>query len=253
MTRTRRLLTGALATVLALGTVATRAGATPPLSGPFPSCSVTCVSVGDASMLEGDSGSRSIAFTVTLSQPAGTTITVKYRLVGATATGSNTAAAGVDFNNRKGATGTVTFSFGKVARPISVAVFGDTTAEADETFRVILSNPTGGARLARPLAIGTIIDDDGAGAGPHLGVGDAATLEGDSGTGRTLSFAVTASNPATTAFTLNYTVTGVTAQYGSTPTAGADFRSRLIVAGLWSISFVSLTIGSGMVAEKKSV
>ena len=249
MTRTRRLLTGLLSAALALGTVAARAGATPPVSGPFPSCSVACVSVGDASMLEGDSGSRSMAFSVTLSQSAGAPITVNYRLVGASATGSNKVAAGVDFNDKKGVTGTVTFAAGKVARPIAVAVFGDTAVENDETFRVILSNPTGGARLARPLAIGTIIDDDGAGAGIHVGVGDAATLEGDSLAGRTLAFAVTASNPSTSAFTLNYAVTAVTAQFGATATGGADFGGKQT----GTIKFTVGSKGTTPVLKKVSV
>ena len=57
-----------VAITLGIGTMAARVGATPPASGPFPSCSVPCVSIGDATMLEGDSGTRAMIFPVTLSR-----------------------------------------------------------------------------------------------------------------------------------------------------------------------------------------
>jgi lysophospholipase L1-like esterase len=251
-TRAGRALTIAIATTLALGTVATRAGATPTITGPLPSCSVPCVSVGDASILEGDSGSRAMAFSVTLSRPSTTTsITVQYRLVAGSATGSNKATAGVDFNNKNSAEGSLTFAIGQVSRPISVSVYGDTAVEADETFRVILSNPTGGARLARPLAIGTIVDDDSSNSDIHIGTGDASVVEGDGGTGRNLAFIVTLSNPSTTAITLSYSVAGgANAQYGkSASVAGADFGGK--TAG--TITFAVGTKGITPVVKRISV
>ncbi len=52
-------------------------------------------------------------------------------------------------------------------------------------------------------------------------------VEGDAGIGRNLSFPITVSNPAPGAFTLNYTVTSATAQYGATSTVpGADFGGK---------------------------
>jgi lysophospholipase L1-like esterase len=230
--RAGRVVTGAIVTALALGTVATRAVAGPPLTGPFPSCSVPCISIGDATMLEGDTGTRAMGFTVTLSRPATTQVTVQYRIVNGSATGSNKPGAGIDFNSKNGAIGTLTFKVGAsgitpVARPVSVPVYGDTAVESDETLRVILSNPTGGARLARALGIGTIVDDDSAGTDTHIGVSDASTIEGDVQTGRSIAFAVTLSRPATSSFTLSYAVAGVTAQWGKTATtAGADFGGK---------------------------
>jgi lysophospholipase L1-like esterase len=225
----KRYVVCALAIPVALGNLAGRAGAVLPQGGPLPSCSVPCISIGDASILEGDSGTRAAVFEVTLSQPSSTPITVDWRILAESATGSNQHVAGIDFNNDAGKTRTLSFPVGihgttTVSKTVSVPVFGDTTAEPDEIFRVLLSNPTGGARLARPLGTGTILDDDSAGSGIHLGVGDAATVEGNSGTGRKLSFPITLSNPATSAFSLSYTVTSTTAQYGKTATvAGADY------------------------------
>jgi lysophospholipase L1-like esterase len=227
--RARRVVTATMASSLVVGVLAVRVGASPPYGGPLPSCSVACISVGDLTMLEGDSGQRTMQFAVTLSRPATTQVTVQYRLAGGSATGAGKLGAGVDYNNKNGAVGTLTFAVGPngttpVARPVSVLVYGDTAVEGDETFRVILSNPTGGARLARPLAIGTIIDDDSGGAGIHVGVGDASIVEGNVGTGRNLAFAITLSSPATSAVSLSYAVVGVDAVWGKTGTVvGADF------------------------------
>jgi lysophospholipase L1-like esterase len=212
-----------------IGPAAT-AHASPPESGSWPSCSVPCVSIGDGSVVEGDSGSRTISFPVTLSQPSSTPVTVQYRVMSASAIGGPKALSGIDFNNKNGKTPTLTFKVGangftKVAATISVAVFGDTTVEGDETFRVALSNPTGGARLSRPAGIGTILDDDST-SGTRVAIGDATVVEGDGGTGRKLAFPVTLSAPLSTSLTLQYSIAGVDAQWGKTATGGADFGGK---------------------------
>ena len=53
----------------------------------------------------------------------------------------------------------LTFKPGETTKRIVVAVNGDPSDEADETFTVTISNPTG-ATLAGGRAIGTIVDDD---------------------------------------------------------------------------------------------
>jgi lysophospholipase L1-like esterase len=247
--RARRLATAALATALLLGGTATRVAASPPESGPLPSCSVACVSVGDVAILEGDSGQRAAPFVVTLSQPVGSTVTVQYRIIAGSAFGAGRAAPGIDINNKSGKVGTLTFLAGKVSRPVSVTVFGDTVAESNELFRVVLSNPIGGARLVRPLALGTVIDDDGAGSAIHVGVGDASLAEGDSGIGRNLAFPVTLSGPSTSAVTLNYAVSGVDAQWAKTATPGADFGGK--VAG--TVNFAVGGSGTTPVLKKVSI
>jgi lysophospholipase L1-like esterase len=237
----KRFLIGAIAATLTLGTVTTRAIAVPPAGGPLPSCSVVCVSVSDATILEGDSGTRTMTFAVTLSQLVGTSVTVQYRLVSGSATGAKAPGAGIDFNNKNGAVTTLTFLANKVSHPISVTVYGDTVAEPDENFRVILSNPSSGVRLARPLGIGTIVDDDSAGVGTHLGVGDASVVEGDSGTGRAIAMPITLSSPSTSAVTLTYTVTGDSAQYGKTAVGGADFGGRTAGTIIFSVGSKGFT------------
>ena len=63
---------------------------------------------------------------------------------------------GVDYESTSGA---FSFTPGATMFPIPVKVCGDTSAEANETFRILLTNPTG-ATLILNQGIGTIINDD---------------------------------------------------------------------------------------------
>ncbi|HVX61702.1 MAG TPA: cellulose binding domain-containing protein [Pirellulales bacterium] len=119
-----------------------------PLDGqpaPLPS-----LSIGDVSQAEGDGGTTNFTFDVTLSAPSSDAVTVQY------STADGTAHAGNDYN---AASGTITFSPGQTTRQITVQVLGDTTPEANETFAVKLSHPSG-ATLATTQATGTIVNDD---------------------------------------------------------------------------------------------
>lgn len=108
------------------------------------------LSVADASVSEGNSGSQDLAFTVKLSAPSATPVTVSY------ATRDGTASAGSDYT---AATGTLTFAAGETTKVVHVAVKGDTSAESNETLSLVLSAPSG-ATLATTTATGTIVNDD---------------------------------------------------------------------------------------------
>ncbi len=113
------------------------------------------IGIGDTTVVEGDSGkARKVAFTVTLSATSLSIMTVDYIIA------SGTAISPADFNDRGNKTRTLTFKPGKNRKYVNVAVEPDTAAEADETFTVTLSNPTGGATITRPVGTGTILDDD---------------------------------------------------------------------------------------------
>jgi hypothetical protein len=116
------------------------------------------LSIGDASLSEGNSGTKNLNFTVSLSAVSGRNVTVQY------ATASGTAAAGSDYQSRSG---TFTLLSGWLSGTISVPLIGDTLVELDETLLVTLTGPSG-ATLADDQAIGTIQDDD------ILSVGDIA-------------------------------------------------------------------------------
>jgi hypothetical protein len=129
------------------------------------------VSIGDATVTEGDSGNVTVQLLVELDQPAGDTITVDW------VTGPGSAGADVDFVL---ASGTVTFLTGEQSKLIDVDVIGDTLVEADEYFTVQLSNATGGANIDDGLGLVTILDDDAA-TTPSASVGDESASEGDAG------------------------------------------------------------------------
>lgn len=129
----------------ATGTIQDDDDVPPPPPPPPPS-----MTIGDVTVTEGNSGTRNAVFTVRLSKAATGTVTVNY------ATQNGTALAGSDYT---AASGTLTFAPGETSQTIAVAVHGDTTVEANETFRVLLSQVTN-ATLADGDATGTIANDD---------------------------------------------------------------------------------------------
>ena len=115
------------------------------------------ISIAPASAQEGDSGSSSMTFTVTLASPATEPVTVNY------ATSDGTAAAGQDYTAVSN--GSVTIAAGNTTAEFSVSVTGDETDEPNETFKVTISLPSGATAAAitggdTAAAAGTILDDD---------------------------------------------------------------------------------------------
>ncbi len=182
------------------------------------------ISIGDAAVVEGDGGNRSLTFAVTLSEPAAAVTAVSYTIEG---DGSpNSASPGSDF---KAKTSTVTFkpaaSTGKTptTKFVTATIYPDVAIEGDETLQVILSNPGNGYLLDRAAASGTIIDDDPIGAANVVGVGDVTIVEGDVGVKTTSTNSakvwVTLTAPAATTATVTVTVTAGSA------TEGNDFKA----------------------------
>ena len=89
------------------------------------------LSVADATVREGDSGTRDLAFTVALSSAATSPVTVAYTTTNGTAT------AGSDYTARSG---TLTFAAGETSKVVRVSVLGDKTVEPDETLSLTLSS-----------------------------------------------------------------------------------------------------------------
>ena len=108
------------------------------------------LSIADASVDEGDSGSTTLAFTVTLNPVAASPVTVDW------ATADGTARAGTDYT---AGNGSLTFNAGDSTKTVSVSVTGDDVDEPDKTFTVTLSSASG-ATIGDAEAIGTIRDDD---------------------------------------------------------------------------------------------
>lgn len=109
------------------------------------------VSVGDASVVEGDEGARLVRLTVTLSKPASVaTVTVGY------VTGDGSAVAPGDYTAKSG---TLSFAPGQLSKAISVSVIADELAEGSDQFTVTLFSPTN-ASLGDGFGTATIADDD---------------------------------------------------------------------------------------------
>lgn len=115
----------------------------------------TSVSIGDAGVLEGNAGTVLLSFAVTRSDNAGA-----FTLDFATADGSATLADG----DYLASAGTLDFAAGgALTAQVTVTVNGDTAAEANETFSVLLSNlvsSVGTASITDATGIGTILNDE---------------------------------------------------------------------------------------------
>jgi ELWxxDGT repeat protein len=108
------------------------------------------LNVDDIRVAEGDSGSTTARFTVTLSAPSSQPVTVDY------ATSDGTALSGSDYD---AASGTLTFASGQTAKNIDVRIRGDVNGENNETFFLTLRNASGAA-LKKASAFAIIDDDD---------------------------------------------------------------------------------------------
>ena len=78
----------------------------------------------------------------------------------ATAVGSATTADGDYLANSN----TLQFAANETSKTFSVVIKGDTKGETNETFNVNLSGATNGATISDAQGVGTIINDDAAGA-----------------------------------------------------------------------------------------
>lgn len=108
------------------------------------------LSINDVTVAEGNSGTTTATFTVTLSAASGRAVTVAF------ATADGTAQASSDY---QATSGTLSFAPGETSKLINVLINGDTTVEPNETFNVNLSNAVN-ATIADNQGVGTILNDD---------------------------------------------------------------------------------------------
>ncbi len=166
------------------------------------------LSIADKSVLEGNTGSTNLQFSVTLSLASSSAVTVTY------ATSNGTAAAGADFTTKNG---TLIFLPGETSKSISVSVLGDVVDEGvSENFNVQLSSPVN-ATLADGQAFGTITDDDEARLSQTFGP---RVVEGNSGFTPAV-FTVTLSTPASFVIHVDYAASSGVGAAGAV--VGIDF------------------------------
>lgn len=159
------------------------------------------ISINDVSVTEGNVGTTTAAFTVSLSNASSQTVTVNY------ATAGNTATSATDF---VAANGTATITAGFLSTTVNVTVNSDTTFEGNETFFVNLTAPAN-ATISDNQGTGTITNDD---TQPTISINDVAITEGNAGIS-TAGFTVSLSNPSDQTITVNYATAENTAAAGS--------------------------------------
>jgi hypothetical protein len=177
------------------------------ISSPTNDCSAGLkpdITINDVTVTEGDTGTKTVDFTVTLSTTSAQTVTVDF------ATADGTATAGSDYQSTSGA---LTFNPGEITKTITVTINGDTTDEPNETFFVNLTNAAN-AIILDNQGQGTITDNDAA---PTISINDVTIAEGDSGT-TNATFNVTLSAASGFIVTVNY------ATADGTATAGSDYQ-----------------------------
>lgn len=161
------------------------------------------LAVTDVQIVEGNSGTKNLIFTVTAPQTGGQTVSVDY------STSPGTATPGVDYTS---VAGTLVFSGGATSRTITVPIVGDFLQEGDETFFLNLSNPVN-APLLDDQALATITDDD---LTPTITATDVSIVEGNSGT-KNAVFTLTLSAAIGIPVTVDYST------FDISTTAGADY------------------------------
>ena len=154
----------------------------------------SAISINDVSKPEGNSGTRTMTFTVKLSSASTRTVTVSYSTHGVTATTSD--------HDYLGASGGVSIAPGLTTATINITIYGDTKRESNETFEVNLTGSVN-ATIADGKGIGTITNDDGyavSSTPADAGTGVADEVSVDFG----LGFA--APNPTPGAFRIDFTL-----------------------------------------------
>jgi large repetitive protein len=165
---------------------------------------VPVLSISDASVQEGDSGTVSAELTLTLNAPSGSAVTVQYATEDGTANEE-------DYVPASGPTATI--PAGSLSTTVTIQVSGDEENETDETFLVRLSSPVG-ATLGKAEGTVTILDDDL----PRLSVLDLRVTEGNAGTTNAL-VTVELDGPSAAVVQVDFATEDVTA------VAGRDYQA----------------------------
>jgi predicted extracellular nuclease/Ca2+-binding RTX toxin-like protein len=206
------------------------------------------LSIGDRTLAEGDSGTTAFTFTVLRSGGSDGAVGASWTL---DAPGGANLADLVDFAPGQPTSGTISFADGETSQTITILVQGDVTFEADETFLVSLSAPTGGAAIGNANGTGTITNDDPAPAGT-LSIDDVSHSEGDTGSTTTYTFTVTRSGGTAGAITADYTISapgGAGNANAADVVAGAIFSGQVAFADGETSRTISIDVEGDVVFE----
>ena len=150
------------------------------------------LTINDVSLNEGNAGTTTFTFTVSLSAPAGVGgVTFDIATADGTAQDDNPVTEDNDYVAKVLTSQTI--PAGNSTYIFDVIVNGDTSPETNETFFVNVTNVTG-ATVTDGMGMGVIQNDDAA---PDLTINDVTLNEGNAGT-TTFTFTVSLSTPAPT-------------------------------------------------------
>lgn len=195
------------------------------------------LAIDDVSIVEGDSGTSNLVFTVTRTGAAGSAVGFNYATANGTATVADTdyvAVSGV---------GSIPASGGNASTTISVTINGDAFFENNENLFVNLTTPTG-ATISDNQGQGTITNDD---ATPTLAIDDVNLTEGNVGT-QVMNFTVTRTGLTKLPATFNYSTSNNTATSGS-DYAGIGGGGNIAAAGATGTTTIAVTINGDSVVE----
>jgi large repetitive protein len=159
---------------------------------------VPALSVANVAADEGDAGSTTFTFTVSLDRASGVDAAVDYT------TTPDSATEGADYAD---SSGTLVIPAGDPSGTIDVTVFGDALHEDPERFDLELSAPSS-ATIDDGAARGTIANDDPL---PTLSIGDATVTEG-TGTAKNIIFTVSLSEESGLPATVDWSTADGTAR-----------------------------------------
>jgi Ca2+-binding RTX toxin-like protein len=195
---------GPLETSVSLGTAQEEPA---PRSARILSVPIATLSPTFPSISEGNSGTKLMTMTVSLSAAASSTVTVGY------ATTSGSATPGVDYTETSG---TLSFAPGETTKTFSIPILGDTNFEGDESIFIDLTSASGAVLGTNGTAgaIAKIVNDDAA----PLPIATLSPIfpsvsEGNSGT-KLITMTVSLSAAASSTVTVAYATTAGSATPG---------------------------------------
>jgi len=186
---------------------------------------VPTATIDDVTLNEGNAGTTPFVFTVTLSGPSATPVSINYT------TAPNTATSPADFTAE---TDTLVIPALALTGTITIDVIGETAFEANETFFVNLTGATGAA-IADPQGLGTIVNDDQ----PAADVSVAKTAPATVSPGAPVTYTITVTNAGPQSAS-NVTVTDVlpagTTFVSATPSQGTCSGTTTVTCTLGAIA-----------------
>ncbi|MBD8525808.1 Calx-beta domain-containing protein [Pseudomarimonas arenosa] len=194
------------------------------------------LSISDASIAEGNGGTTTLSFTVSLNAPAGVG-GVSFDVDSSDALVDDSATAGIDYValSQDG----LSIAEGETQTTVDVSINGDVSFEADEQFVLTVSNVSG-ADLIGAQATGTILNDD-----VSLSLADANLTEGDQGSSP-LNFVATLSGPLGSDLTITANTSNGSATAGDASPADYQAISNgefVIAAGQTSVQIPVTVFG----------